>query len=212
MTRKLLIATAMLAGIATAADAQLCAGAASFSAGRMRAGVGAEFPGGGNVYGGSLTYGMRNGAYLGGQITRQDPSGAAESATDFQANLGYEMSIDALGKTRFCPVAHYGITTQPNNQENVTHYAIGGTFGRVLSSSDNMALAPSLGINWMNYSVGDISDDWFEATIGAGFIFNRDVTFTPMLRLPLNQDGADATFGFSVSYNFGRSGTPARRR
>jgi hypothetical protein len=213
MTRKLLIASAMLAGLAATADAQLCAGAASFSAGRMRAGFGAEFPAGGNVYGGGLTWGLRNGAYVGGQITRLNPNGAAESSTDLQANVGYQTSFDGLGKIRFCPTAHFGMTSRPNNQESVTHYALGGTFGQALSSSDNMTLAPSLGVSWVHYSSGNVSDSWIEATLGAGFIFNRDVTFAPVLRLPLNQDGADPTFGFSLSYNFGRPrGTDRRGR
>ncbi len=212
MTRKLLIVTALVAGVATSAKAQLCAGSASFSAGRMRAGVGAEFPAGGTAYGAGLTWGHRSGAYFGGQITRQDPTGAAESATDLQANVGYETSFDGLGKTRFCPTGHFGITSRPNNQEGVTHYALGGTFGQVLSSSDNMTLAPSLGVSWVHYSSGGVSDSWIEATLGAGFIFNRDVTFTPMLRLPLNQDGAEPTFGFSLSYNFGRPGVAGGRR
>jgi hypothetical protein len=212
MTRKLLIVTALMACITAAADAQLCAGNASFSAGRMRAGVGAEFPAGGKDYGIGLTWSHQSGAYFGGQIMRQDPNGGAESATDLQANFGYETSFDGLGKTRFCPTAHFGILNLPNNQDGVTHYGLGGTFGQVLSSSDNMTLAPSLGLNWVNYSSGGVSDSWIEATVGAGFIFNRDVTFMPMLRLPLNQDGAEATFGFSLSYNFGRPGRTRGRR
>jgi hypothetical protein len=211
MTGKLLIVTALTACIAVSAEAQLCAGAASFSAGRMRAGVGAEFPDGGQAYGAGLTRSHPSGAYFGGQITRLDPTGGAESATDFQANVGYETSFDGLGKTRFCPTGHFGITSLPNGQDGVTHFALGGTFGQVLSSSDNMTLAPSLGASWVRYSSGGVSDSWIEATLGAGFIFNRDVTFTPMLRLPLNQDGAEPTFGFSLSYNFGRPGVRRRR-
>ena len=212
MTKQLLIVTALVAGIATSAKAQLCAGSASFTAGRMRVGVGAEFPAGAKAYGAGLTRSHRSGAYFGGQITRQNPTGAAETATDLQANVGYETSFDGLGKTRFCPTGHFGITNRPNNQESVTHYALGGTFGQVLSSSDNMTLAPSLGVSWVHYSSGGVSDSWIEATLGAGFIFNRDVTLTPMLRLPLNQDGAEPTFGVSLSYNFGRPRVASGRR
>jgi hypothetical protein len=212
MTKQLLIVTALVAGVATTAKAQLCAGSASFSAGRMRAGVGAEFPAGAKAYGAGLTWSHQSGAYFGGQITRQDPNGAAQSATDLQANVGYQTSFDGLGKTRFCPTGHFGMTNRPNNQQSVTHYALGGTFGQVLSSSDNMTLAPSLGVSWVHTSSGNVSDSWIEATLGAGFIFNRDVTFTPTLRLPLNQNGADPTFGFSLSYNFGRPGVSGGRR
>jgi hypothetical protein len=140
MTKRLLIIAALVAGVAATAEAQLCAGAASFSAGRMRAGVGAEFPQGAKVYGAGLTYSHQSGAYFGGQLTRQDPTGGAESATDLQANVGYETSFDGLGKTRFCPTAHFGKTSRPNGQEGVTHYALGGTFGGVLSSSENMTI------------------------------------------------------------------------
>jgi hypothetical protein len=212
MTGKLLIVAALTACIEASAEAQLCSGSASFTAGRMRAGVGAEFPSGGTAYGAGLTFSHGSGAYFGGQITRQDPTGAAESATDFQANIGYQTSFDGLGKIRFCPIGHFGITSRPSNQESVTHYALGGTFGQALSSSDNMTLAPSLGVSWMHYSSGGVSDSWVEATIGAGFIFNKNVTFAPMLRLPLNRDGADPTFGFSIAYNFGRPGVTGGRR
>jgi hypothetical protein len=212
MTKQLLIVTALVAGVATTAKAQLCAGSASFSAGRMRAGIAAEFPAGAKAYGAGLTWSHRSGAYFGGQITRQDPTGAAQSATDLQANVGYQTSFDGLGKTRFCPTGHVGITNRPNNQQGVTHYALGGTFGQVLSSSDNMTLAPSLGASWVHSSSGNVSDSWMEATLGAGFIFNRDVTFMPTLRMPLNRNGADPTFGFSLSYNFGRPGVSGGRR
>jgi hypothetical protein len=211
MTKQLVIVTALLAGLATPAKAQLCAGAASFSAGRMRAGVSAEFPAGSKAYGAVVTRSHRSGAYFGGQITRQNPTGGAESATDLQANVGYQSSFDGLGKTRFCPTGHFGRTSRPNG-ESVTHYAVGGTFGQALSSSDNMTLAPSLGVNWVHYGSDNDSESWIEATLGAGFIFNRDITFTPMLRLPLNRDGADPTFGFSLLYNFGRPGATGGRR
>ena len=212
MTSKLLIVAALTACGVASAEAQLCEGNASFSAGRMRADVGAEFPTGGKAYGAGLTWSHRSGAYFGGQIMRQNPTGAAESATDLQAIIGYQTSFDGLGKTRFCPIGHFGITNRPNNQESVTHYALGGTFGQMLSPSDNMTLAPSLGVSWVHYSSGNVSDSWIEATLGAGFIFNKDVTFTPMLRLPLNQNGADPTFGVSLSYNFGRPGVTGGRR
>ncbi len=221
MTRNLLIVTALMAGVATAAEAQLCTGSASFNAGRMRAGVGAEFPDGMKAYGVGLTWSHRSGAYFGGQLTRHDPTGAPESATDFQANVGYESSFDGLGKIRFCPTGHFGMAKGPDagaDKISTTHYGLGGTIGRVLSASENLAIVPSLGLNWVNASQKTttsnnqgststtVEDNWMEATLGAGFILNRDVTFAPMVRIPLNRDGAESSFGFSLSYNFGRPG------
>jgi hypothetical protein len=219
MTRKFLIVTALVAGVAATADAQICAGNAPFSAGRMRVGLGAEFPEGAKQYGGALTWSHTSGAYVGGQVGRVDVSASTESAMDYTANLGYELSLDS--KFRFCPTGHFGMGKGPdagNEKNSTTHYGLGGVVGGVLSSSDNMAIVPSLGISWVNTSYKTtttnnqgststtVSDSWMEATLGAGFIINRDVTFAPMVRIPLNQDGVESSFGFSLSYNFGRSG------
>jgi hypothetical protein len=187
----------------------------------MRVGVGAEFPEGAKAYGGGLTWAHNSGAYIGGQVSRVDDNNGPESVMDYSANLGYEMSLQTLGKIRFCPTGHFGMAKGPdagNVKNSTTHYGLGGAFGGVLSSSDNLAIVPSLGINWVNVSdkttttnnqgstSTTVSDSWMEATIGAGFILNRDVTFAPMVRIPLNQDGAESRFGFSLSYNFGRQG------
>jgi hypothetical protein len=215
MNRRFLIVTALVAGVAATADAQLCAGTAPFTAGRMRAGVGAEFPEGAKTYGGGLTWSHGSGAYIGGQLGRWDENGGPDNAMDYTANIGYEMSLDS--PFRFCPTGHFGITKGPdagNTQNSTSHYGVGGTVGRVLSSSDNMAIVPALGVSWIHASyktttgttTTTVSDSWMEATIAAGFILNRVVTFSPMVRIPLNQDGAESSFGFSLSYNFGERG------
>jgi hypothetical protein len=220
MNRKFLIAAALMVGVAATAEAQICAGNASFSAGRMRVGVGAEFPEGVKAYGGGLTWSHNSGVYVGGQIARWDPTTSDESALDYQANLGYELSSAMLGSIRFCPTGHFGMSKGPNagnTEESSTHYGLGGAFGGVLSSSDNLAIVPSLGLSWVNYSykttttgnqgsTTTVDEDWIEATLGAGFVINRDVTFAPMVRIPLNREGGESHFGFTMSYNFGRAG------
>lgn len=217
MTRQFLIVTALVAGVAATAEAQLCTGSAPFSAGHMRVGIGAEFPDGAKAYGGGLTWGHSSGAYLGGTVARLDDNNSTVSAMDYAANLGYEMSFDAAPKVRFCPTGHFGMTKGPNagtTENSRTHYGFGGAIGGVLSASDNMSIVPSLGINWTHASdktttgatSTTVTDSWMEATLGAGFVINRDVTFAPMVRVPLNQAGAESSFGFSLSYNFGRRG------
>jgi hypothetical protein len=218
MTRSFLIVTALVAGVAATADAQICAGTAPFSAGRTRVGLGAEFPDGAKTYGGGLTYAHSSGVYLGAAVARNDDNNSDVSAMDYAANLGYELNLDS--KFHFCPTGHFGMAKGPdigNTEISDTHYGLGGTIGSVLSSSDNMAIVPSLGLNWAHHSVKTtttgnngssttVSDSWMEATLATGFIINRDVTFAPMVRIPLNQDGAESTWGFSLSYNFGRAG------
>jgi hypothetical protein len=211
------MATALVAGLAATADAQVCTGNAPFSAGRMRVGVGAEFPEGAKAYGAGLTVGHGSGMYFGGAITRLDDSNGPASAMDFTANIGYQMTFDAAPSLRFCPNGHFGITNGPDAgavENSATHLGLGAAVGGVLSSSENLSIVPSLGMNWVHASYEtsagggstSVSDSWLEASLGAGFILNRDVTFAPMLRIPLNRDGAESTFGFTLSYNFGRSG------
>jgi len=218
MTRKFLIVTALVAGVAATADAQVCSGTAPFSAGRTRVAVGADFPEGYKMYGGGLTWAHNSGVYIGGQVGRLDDNTSTDNAMDYQANLGYEMSLDS--KFRFCPIGHFGMTKGPNvgNEENsITHYALGGTVGGVLSSSDNMAIVPSLALEWIHNSYKTTTtggggattttdDSQIDATLGVGFVINRNVTFSPTVRIPLNQDGAESYFGFRMSYNFGRAG------
>ena len=215
MTRKFLIVTALVAGVAATADAQICAGTAPFSAGRTRVGIGAEFPDGAKTYGGGLTWAHNSGLYLGGNVARNDDNNSAVSSMDYAANLGYEMRLDS--KFHFCPIGHFGMAKGPNagnTERSTTHYGLGGTVGSVLSASDNMSIVPALGVSWVSASnktttgpnSTTVSDSWMEATLATGFIINRDVTFAPMIRVPLNQDGAESTFGFSLSYNFGRAG------
>jgi hypothetical protein len=217
MTRRILIVTALVAGVAATANAQLCAGSAPFSAGRMRVGVGAEFPNGAKAYGGGLAWAHSSGAYVGAAVSRWDENTSDVSSMDYAANLGYEMSLGAMPKLRFCPVGHFGMTKGPDagtTENSATHYGLGGTFGSVLSASDNMAIVPSLSIKWNHATTKTTggrttttaSESWTEATLGAGFVINRDVTFAPTVRIPLSRDGAESTFGFSLSYNFGREG------
>jgi hypothetical protein len=217
MTRKFLMVTALVAGVAATADAQLCTGSAPFSAGRMRLGVGAEFPEGAKAYGGNLTYAHSSGVYLGGGINRWDEESSPDNALEYGANLGYEMSFDAMPKLRFCPMGRFSLAKGPEvgtSEVSTTRYGFGAAVGGVLSSSDNMAIVPSLAINWIHASVETpagggsttVEDSWMEATLGTGFVINRSVTFTPTVHVPLNQDGAEARWGFSLSYNFGRPG------
>ena len=186
----------------------------------MRAGIGAEFPEGAKAYGGGLTWGHRSGAYIGGAVTRYDANSSPDAAMDYAANVGYEMSFSGMPKLHVCPTGHFGMAKGPdaaNAEQSRTHYGFGGSVGGVLSASDNMSIVPSLGVNWIhasdktttggnNPTTTTVSDSWMEATLGAGFILNRDVTFSPMVRIPLNQDGLESSFGFSLSYNFGRRG------
>ena len=218
MTRKFLIVTALVAGVATAAEAQICAGTAPFTAGHMRAGVGAEFPDGAKSYGGELAWGHQSGAYVGGSLSRMTIDNTEASALRFGGNAGYEMSFESMPKVRVCPTARLGYTNGPNEgttTSSMLDMGVGAAVGSVLSASENVAIVPSLGLSWARASIkiedpaiGELeaSDSWFEARLAAGFVINRAITVAPVVTIPLNQEGAESTFGFAASYNFGRAG------
>jgi hypothetical protein len=217
MTRKFLIVTALVAGVAATADAQICAGTAPFSAGNMRVGAGAEFPDGAKSYGGEFAWGASNGAYLGGTIDRLSIDNSDVTAMDFGANGGYEMRFESMPKLRFCPTASLGYMNGPDFgaiETSTIHYSFGGAVGSVLSASDNLAIIPSAGLSWVGARAkatqggtsATASDNWGEARLAAGFVFNRAITVAPVVTIPMGLDGAKSTVGFAMSYNFGRSG------
>jgi hypothetical protein len=217
MTRKFLIVTALVAGVAATADAQICNGTAPFTAGQMRVGASAEFPDGGKIYGGEFAWGQANGLYLGGTLARTTVDNSDISAMDFGANGGYEMRFESMPKLRFCPNASLGYMKGPDFgaiETSTLHYSIGGSVGSVVSTSDNLAIVPSAGLNWVGARAkatqggtsATASDSWGQARLSAGFVFNRAITVAPVVTIPISHDGDETRFGFAASYNFGRSG------
>jgi hypothetical protein len=216
MTRKFLIVTALVAGVAATAEAQICAGTAPFTAGRMRVGVGAEFPDNAKTYGGEFAYGLENGMYLGGQVGRWSADQGDASALDLSANGGYEMRFESMPKIRVCPTVGLGYTTGPEVGPDASlktlHYSFGATVGGVLPAGDNVAIVPAAGLRWTGARMtvdgvdGSESDSHTSARLSAGFVINRAFTIAPTIDIPVGgEEGEESTFGFIASYNFGRS-------
>src|SRR5688500_20227799 len=105
MTRTFFSVTALVAGFAATAEAQLCAGTDPFTAGHMRVGLAAEFPEGANVYGGDFAWGHQNGSYLGASLTHMSFDGVDPTALRFGGNAGTEMRFESMPKLRLCHVA-----------------------------------------------------------------------------------------------------------
>lgn len=217
MTRKFLLVTALVAGVATTAEAQICAGTAPFTAGNMRLGVGAEFPDGAKTYGGEFAYGLDNGMYLGATVARWAADEVDDvNALQFAGNGGYEMRFESMPKIRVCPTAHLGYTSGPEilgaNAKTLS-YGFGAAVGGALSASDNLAIVPSAHLRWTGYRMsvdgvdGSETDSGTDARLSAGFVFNRVFTIAPTIDIPIGgEDGEESTFGFVASWNFGRSG------
>ena len=215
MTRKFLIVTALVAGAAATAEAQICAGTAPFAAGHMRVGAVADFPEGMKTYGGEFAWGHQSGGYVAGSLSRLSIDNTELSALRLGTHAGYEMSTASMPKLRFCPIASLGYTNGPNEEPFETtmlDYSLGAAAGAVLPAGDNIAIVPSaaLSLTGARVKVTDgtneisASDSWLQARLAAGIVINRAFTIAPVVTLPF-EDGRDATFGFAASYNFGRS-------
>jgi hypothetical protein len=217
MTRKFLIVTALVAGVAATADAQICAGTAPFTAGNMRLGVGAEFPDGSKSYGGEFAYGLDNGMYVGGTVARWSADEGDASALGLAANGGYEMRFESMPKIRVCPTAHVGYISGPEvlpdaNMKTLS-YGLGAAIGGVLPASDKLAIVPSAHLRWTGARTsvdgvdGSETGSSTDARLSAGFVFNRVFTIAPTIDIPIGgEEGEESTFGFVASWNFGRSG------
>jgi hypothetical protein len=217
MTRKFLIVTALVAGVAATANAQICNGTAPFTAGNMRVGVGAEFPDGYKTYGGEFAWGLNNGAYVAGTLGRMSINDTDINAMDLGANAGYEMRFESMPKLRVCPTASLGYMNGPDFgalETSTIHYSLGGSVGSVVSASDNLAIIPSANLSWVGARAkaeqggtsATASDSWGQARLSAGFVFSRAFTVAPVVTIPISHDGDETRFGFAASYNFGRSG------
>jgi hypothetical protein len=215
MNRKFLIVTALVAGVATSAEAQICAGTAPFTAGHMRVGAAADFPEGFKTYGAEFAWGHQSGAYVGASLGRLTIDDTDLSGLRFGGNAGYEIATEAMPRFRFCPVAGLTYTHGPNEdpaKSSTLEYNFGGAVGTALPAGDNIAIVPSAGLHFAGMRVKtesgttslEVSDSWLQARLAAGIVINRAITIAPVVTLPF-EDGRDATFGFAASYNFGRS-------
>jgi hypothetical protein len=221
MNRKFLIVTALVAGVAATAEAQICAGTTPFSAGQMRVGASAYFPDGASAFGGEFAYGLQNGMYVGGTLSRWSVEGADINWLDMGANAGYEMSFESMPKLRLCPVASLGYLNGPDFgtiDASVMKASLGTAAGTAFAAGENIAIVPSAGIHWVyarakaeqGGASATASDNAFEARLAAGIVINRAITVAPTLTIPF-EDGVDNLFGVAVSYNFGRSGGVAQQ-
>jgi hypothetical protein len=217
MTRKFLLVTALVAGVATTAEAQICAGTAPFTAGSMRVGGNADFPDGGKIYGGEFAKGLDNGMYVGGTIARTSIDDTDINWMNFGANAGYEMRFESMPKIRLCPTASLGYGTGPDilgAEVSTIDFSFGAAVGSVMSASDNLAIVPAAHLRYLgtrataeaNGNSASDTDGYLRATLSAGFVFNRAITLSPVVHIPLGEEGMESTFGIAASYNFGRSG------
>lgn len=225
MYARLSVVAAFSLVAALRADAQLCAGTAPFTTGRMQAAGQLVSNSGYSSYGVGLNLGNARGVYGGAQIANNDYDSMNESGLWIGLGGGYQTRPAKAGY-QICPVAAIGFGLGPDNIGNSTtdmsvrQFSAGAIVGKVAHRDRDFQIIPTGGLSIVNTKVtlgsADVSDTFFSLDFGAGFLLNSVWTIRPMLSIPFGDDGRDESLMLGVAYSFGkpattRAGRPARR-
>ena len=229
MRRSLVVSLALLAIVRSQAVAQSCQGLASFSAGQMQVAANAQFPQGGNVWGGSFSYGLPSGVYGGADLSTTSFDGISANSLGIGAHAGYQMKLGRTGKLNLCPVASLALGMGPDDADlninsSSTDVHFGLALGTDMGSTPRMRIIPTagLGLQYSKVKIEDTapggttvegSETYGLARLGVGFVFNQQISVRPTIDIPVGSDLInDPTFGVSVGYNFGSKGISKARR
>jgi hypothetical protein len=218
-----------LVGAASTAGAQACLGTPSFTAGPVRLDGTFSSSNGQTSLGGGVSAGVERGVFGSVAINRlsADDDAGTDAVIGFGLQGGYELNIASSASKKVsswsvCPVASFTQAKQSFSEfdEDVDFtartFAAGVSAGTAIAASPKVSIAPFATLSVMRLSVstdglGDEFDDLLSASetglaldLGAGFIISRLFTVRPAISVPIGFDGADAQFGVSVHFNFGK--------
>jgi hypothetical protein len=201
-------------------DAQLCAGTAPFTTGRMQFGGQLVSNNDYSSYGVGANLGNARGVYGGAQIANNDYDSVNESGLWIGLGGGYQTRPAKAGY-QICPVAAIGVGLGPDNIGNgstdmsVRQLSAGAIIGKVAHRTRDFQIIPTGGLSIVNSKVtvgsADVSDTFFALDLGAGFLVNSVWTIRPMLSIPFGDDGRDESLVLGVAYSFGKPARPARQ-
>ena len=229
MRRSLMGPLALLAIVKSPAAAQTCQGMASFSHGQLQVAGNAQFPTGGKIWGGSLTYGLPSGLYAGADLSNTSADNDGGSSLGIGAHAGYQMKLGRTQKVALCPVANLSLGMGPDDKQadvnsSQTNANFGFALGTEMGATQQMRIIPTagLGLQYSKFKVEDTgpggqtleaSETYGLARLGVGFVFNQQISVRPTVDIPVGSDlQNDPTFGVSVGYNFGSKGVSKSRR
>lgn len=228
MYGRLTVVAALSLVAALPLDAQLCAGTASFTNGRMQVGGQIISNDDYSSYGVGLNMGNARGLYGGPQIANNSFDGIDESGLWIGASGGYQLRPHRKG-FQICPVARLGIGLGPDNiggsdvDMSVRELSAGAIIGKVVYREPSLQVIPTGGLSIVNQNVslssGGVSDSesdtYFSLDFGAGLLLSQAFTIRPMISIPLGGDGREESYSLGISYNFGKRAAtgaqPARR-
>jgi len=225
MYGRLSLVAALMVVAASSANAQLCAGAAPYTTGRMQVGGSMMTSDDYSSYGIGLNLGTARSFWGGAHIGNNDYDFVDESGMVIGASGGYQMRPARAG-FQICPVAALSFGMGPDDiagsgtDMSARQLSAGAIIGMVAHRGTNFQIIPSGGLSIVNYKIslegpggsGDESDTFFQLDLGAGFVLNSVWTLRPMLSLPFGDDGRDEMLTLGASYNFGRPATATGTR
>lgn len=213
--------------------AQTCLGAASFAAGPIRIEAEAAFREHHSSLGGGIRAGAHNSffASLGVQRTAHDSVQSPTSiyavqrpSTDYAVDVGYQLSLGATDRLQICPRARYDHSSGALRDPDaiLTHVtgnlaAVGVAIGGIASHSQTVDFVPAVSLEYNNLrsrvrqdapfssTIDERSESHFwTAAVSAGLVLNRVVSLGPNVLIPFGIANANATYGITIGFNFGR--------
>lgn len=199
---------------ARSAEAQLCVGAPSFRDNRFQVGVTAALSDGAQGVGGSFGGGGEDFFGVAG-VSVLNFSDMDSSATSVSGTLGADLQADQGGRVFVCPVGQVAFGAGPDlGPVDISTFTLsgGGSVGVVASQTDALTVIPTFGLfavhTRVTAEVGGSertdSDPSGLASIGVGFLFNRNVAIVPAVLVPFSASNGDAVFSIHLAFNFGR--------
>jgi hypothetical protein len=211
-------------GLCASADAQMCAGLASFTRGPYQVFGTAGFNDNAKSFAGGFGFG---GAGPFGQISigTTNYDNIDGSSLLLGAGGGYQATLGQKGIVHLCPTASLGIASGPNNLDvfgdgsvvldlHETDLSFGLALGVLASGSNPTEIIPMASLAFVS-ATAKASDDVSGSSqsdtqtfglleLGLGFVFNRVVSFRPHVAIPIGLNGASTSFGATMSVNFGK--------
>lgn len=218
LLRTSVVIAGALAIVAASAQAQVCTGSASFSAGSLRIGGNAEWGNDTRMIGGGLAFGSREwfgGVGVGG-MTYDDFDG---TTLVINGSGGYQMMLGKTSAVGLCPVASFALGIGPDDIEgsgtdlSARAATAGLQIGTAVQGAEGFQVVPSAGLAfaWAEVELeggffGDFeeSETFGIASLALGLVFNEIFTVQPRVGFPFAIEDADPSYGVAIGVQFGR--------
>jgi hypothetical protein len=210
-----------VAGGASMANAQVCAGTPSFSAGSARVGGNVLIGQNAKAYGASLALGEHRGWFVTGHWNYTKDDHTVGSANAGGGAIAYDWALNPEKTVAICPMVGVnvqegsvvGLTPMANSPQNTLEFNFGGALGWVAAKSGTMEVIPSVGaalvarsykakIVQQGQPVPTNNDSFGLLSATIGFVFNSRCTISPLVQIPVSENNGKAAYGVAVSYNF----------